>query len=95
MWNGNPHSNSIPEFWNVECGIVFFENVSFLTLLKCIGMWNVEWKSTFQFPFQNFGFQIPFHSYSIVVVTNLFTMLFNFKFHSNSTVDGMECGISV
>ena len=44
-------------------------------------------------------FQIPFHSYSIVdlfvVVTNLFTMLFNFKFHSNSTVDGMECGISV
>ena len=149
-----------------------FENVSFLTLLKCIGMRNVEWRihstfhipkfwngnwnvdfhipysifqctlaclewdilkrtiphstfqnsgmgigmwnSTFQIPhseFQTLGiwigigignsstFQIPFHSYShassIVVVINLFTMLFNFKFHSDSTVDGMECGISV
>ena len=32
--------------WNAE---YVFESVSFLTLLKCIGMWNVEWKSTFQF----------------------------------------------
>ena len=53
---GNPHSYSRI----LECGMwtCLFENVSFIILLKCIGMWNVKcgiWKSTFQFPFQNFG----------------------------------------
>ena len=47
MWNGN--SNSIPKFWNGNWNNSTFRIPKFLTLLNCIGMWNVEWKSAFQF----------------------------------------------
>ena len=85
---------------NLECGMEIHIPIPF----HIPKFWNGNWNnSTFHIPefWNGIGignsstFQIPFHSYSIVVVTNLFTMLFNFKFHSNSTVDGMECGISV
>jgi hypothetical protein len=137
IWNVAANSKSRFQGPGLKCGMwnCFFENISPLTMLKCIGMWNVMWKSTFQF--QNFGiwnvecgfpnstfqiyskfwngnwnvatfhishipnyalylelsvtFQIPFHCGCHKLIYNVV----QFKFHSNSTVDGMTCGISV
>ena len=62
MWNmecgHSEEDNSmfhIPKFWNWNWNCLF-QNVSPLTMLKCMGMWNVECGNPhFIFPFQNFG----------------------------------------
>ena len=58
MWNGKFHIPiPIPEFWNVECGIVLLR-MSHSNHAEVLVHWNVECgmvNSTFQFLFQNFG----------------------------------------
>ena len=90
----------IPEFWNVECGIVLLRiSHSNHAALKCIGMWNVEC----EIPHSN--------SYSIILECGMWNCLFeNVSFlillkcigmwnvecgnpHSNSHSIILECGM--